>query len=86
MFLFVRNGVPPDIQQLISPSTSAYEERPEVEARAVLRENEVHGVDISIAHSGTRLVIKIIISNGVGDIQRVVLVDVAVNMPLEMVE
>lgn len=86
MLLLIQHGVPPNIQKLFSPSAASNEEGTQVESRAILGEHEIHGIDIAIAYGASRVCIQIFIREGVGDVERVEDVDIAVHVAIEVVE
>lgn len=86
MLLFVRNWVPPDIQQSVSPVATSHEERSQVEPRAVLWQNEVDRVWISIPLCVLRRLVEVVPFERMRDVEGVVLVDVAVDVLVEVVE
>jgi len=86
MFLLVGDGVPPDVEQAVEPDAAAHEKGAEVEAGAVLGEEEVDGVDVAITGGGKGYRIEPGLGRGVSDVEGVVDVDVAVDVAVEVVE
>lgn len=86
MLLLVGDGIPPDIQHAISPIASLYKEGTKIEARAVLGEYQVDRFRLSIANRASGLLVQVRIGERMADVQRVVLVDVAVDVLAYVVE
>lgn len=86
VLLLVGDGVPPHVQQAVRPLTLANEEGAQVEAGAVLRQDEVDRARLAIADIAPGHVVEVHVIQGVGEVEGVVLVDVAVDVLLEFVE
>ena len=86
VFLFVSDGIPPNVQKTVSPSASTYKERAKIEARAVLGNNEVNRGFFAIADRGAGFRVKVRCWERVGDVQGVVVVNVAICVFAEIVE
>lgn len=86
VLLFVEDGVPPDIEQTICPVGAAHKEGAKIEAAAVLREDEVYGRRVLVAGSGSRDGIEVDVGWRVGDVQGVIVVNVAVGVVTEVFE
>lgn len=78
VFLLVANGIPPNIQKPIRPCTPVDEEGPQIEASTILRDDKIDRTDFSIPIGRTSLFVQVGRFERVGDIERVVKVDVAV--------
>lgn len=86
VLLLVHDGIPPDIEQPIGPVAASDKERSQVEPRAVLWQDQIHRVYIAITFDVLRVVVEIVGLERVGDVERVVLVDIAVDVVFEVVE
>lgn len=86
VLLLVGHWIPPDIQEAFGPGAATHEERSQVEARAVLRQKQVHRVDVAVPHWARCEFVKVRVGERMGDIKRVVFVDIAVHMVLEIIE
>ena len=86
MLLFVHDRVPPEVHDAVAPDAAAHEEGAEVEAAAVLRHDEVDGGRVVVAGEGAGRVVEVGGVEWVGDVERVVEVDVAVGVGAEAVE
>ena len=86
MLLLVAHRIPPDVEQAICPVASADEEGAEVEAAAVLRDNEINGFGFIITRGRSGYRIEVGGVRRMSDIERVVNVDVAVGVALQIIE
>jgi hypothetical protein len=86
VFLFVANGVPPYIEETISPCTALNEEGSEVETGTVLGNDEVDGFGFAVTDGAKRVGVKVWELEGMGNVERVVNIDVAVGDLGEVVE
>lgn len=86
VLLLVANRIPPDVKQAVGPYTASDEERPEVEATAVLGDDQIDGLRLAVSHRGPRDRVKILIGQGVRDIERIVFAYVAVGVLFEVFE
>ena len=86
MLLLVPDRVPPEVHDAVAPDAAAHEEGAEVEAGAVLRHDEIDRGWVTVAGGGARAVVEVGGVEGVGDVERVVEVDVAVGGAAEGVE
>ena len=78
VFLFVQGRVPPDVEETIGPGAATHEEGSEVKAAAILRDDEVDGRGQSVALERAGQSIDVGGREGMGDVERVVGVDIAV--------
>ena len=78
MLLFVRYGIPPYVEEAIRPCRTPEEEGAEIEAAAVLRDNEVDGFGIIVTNRRKRDGIEIWGGKRVAYVEGVVVVYVAV--------
>lgn len=86
VLLLVGDRVPPHVEQAVGPCAAPDKEGAEIEARAVLREDEVDGVRVAVANRGTHFGVEVGVGERVGDVEGVVFVDVAVDVLFEVVE
>ena len=86
VLLLVSDGVPPNVQQAVGPSASAQEKGAEVKAAAVLWYDQVDRVNFAISNSGSRYFVEMWILKRVREVERVIEVDVAIGISLEVVE
>lgn len=84
--LFILYGIPPDIEEAVGPSGAAHEEGAEVEAGAVLGDNHVDAGREVVADRGGGDSVEVGRGGGVGDVEGVVDVDVAVDVGGKVVE
>ena len=49
VFLFIAYWIPPDVKQTVCPSASTDEERAQIEAPAILRDDEINGLRFIVA-------------------------------------
>ena len=68
VFLLVVYGIPPNVEETICPCTSADKERAEIEASAILRDDNVHRRSLVVAGWGSSNRVEMCISEGVGNI------------------
>ena len=80
VFLLVHNGVPPHVQELVRPGAPPHEERAEVEARAVLGKDKVHGVDVPVPYGTLRVGVQIARLYRMGNVEGIVFVDIAIDV------
>lgn len=86
VLLLVGDRVPPHVEQAVCPITPSHEEGAQVEARAVLREDQVDRLGPTITHGAAGLLVEERVVGRMGDVQGVVLVDIAVDVLLKVVE
>lgn len=86
VLLLVADRVPPDVEEPIRPGGAVDEERAEVEACAVLRDDEIDAFREAVTVAGTGDDIEMGGGEGVGDVEGIVSVDVAVGVSEEVVE
>ncbi len=86
VLLLVEHRIPPNVQQTLRPGAAADEKGAQVEARAILREQQVDRVGVSVADGTARFFVEIRVGKRVGNVERVVVVDVAVRVLIEGVE
>ena len=68
MLLFIENGVPPDVEEAIGPGGAPEEERAEIEAGAVLWDDEVDGGGFVVPSGRKRDGIEVGACGWVGDV------------------
>lgn len=89
VLLLIAHWIPPNIEQPLTPLAASDQEGPEVEATAVLRDNQVDALCAVIADGTIGDFIKVgefLLRRGVCDVERVVDVDITVCDILEMLE
>ena len=86
MLLLVAHGIPPDVQETISPDGTVDEEGAEVEATTVLRDYQINGVRLAVASGRACHVIEVGEFEGVCDVQRIIDIDVTVSVSFQIVE
>jgi len=86
VLLFVPYRVPPYVQQAIGPSTTTDEEGAQVEARAVLREDEIDRIYVPVAFGAPFHLVEVFIGRRMRDVEGVIFIDVTVDVLLEVVE
>lgn len=86
VLLLVADRVPPDVHQPVGPDASPHKERAQVETAAVLRNNHVDRVHLSVTYGRSCHWIEVFVCERMGDVERVVDVDVAVGDGFELLE
>jgi len=89
MLLLVSNGIPPDVEQPLAELGSLDEEATKVEATTILGNDDVDALGLVVSDRRLRNLIdveELVLRRGVGDVQWIIDVDVAVGDVLEMVE
>lgn len=89
VLLLITHWIPPNIEQPLTPLAASDQEGPEVEATAVLRDNQVDALRAVIADGTIGDFIEVrefFLRRGVCDVERVVDVDITVCDILEMLE
>jgi hypothetical protein len=86
VLLLVTNWVPPYVQKTVSPGAAADEKGSQVETTTVLGYYEVDGASFAIAHGAACLGVEMVGGEGMGYVQGVVFVDVAIRVLGEVIE
>ena len=86
VLLLVADGVPPYVEKSVGPGGALDEEGAEIEAGAVLGHDEVDGLRFAVANGAAGFGVKVWAGEGVGYVEWVVGVDIAVGVCAEVVE
>lgn len=86
VFLFVKDRIPPYIKNAFAPSTAAHEEGAEVESRAILRKEQINRVGLSISNRASGFGVEKGVCKRVRKVEWVIIVDIAVDVLVEVVE
>ncbi len=86
VLLLIGHRIPPNVQQALGPGTAANEKGAQIKARAILREQQVDRVGVSVANGAAGFFVEEGVGKGMGNIEGVVVVDVAVRLLVERVE
>jgi hypothetical protein len=86
VFLLVADGVPPDVEEAVGPGAAFNEEGAEVEAAAVLGDDEVDGGLFAVADWGAGDGVQVRVGEGVGNVEWIVDVNVSVYVFAKVVE
>ena len=86
VFLFIQDRVPPNIKNTFGPGTAAHKKGAKVESGAVLRKEQINRVGFAISNRATSFGVEEGIGKRVRKVEWVVIVNVAVNVLVEVVE